>query len=76
MALHHVRIGAMRKQARSNGLPWGNAKLTQKQVLSILKRGKSGRESQQQIADSVGCSQVNIGYILSGKTWKHLHEAS
>lgn len=49
----------------------GNLKLTEAQAICILEMGKAGK-TQREIARQMGVSQVNISYILRGRTWKHL----
>lgn len=50
----------------------GNLKLTEAQAIKVLEMGREGK-TQREIARQMGVSQVNISYILRGRTWKHLH---
>lgn len=48
------------------------AKLTEEVVRRVHAMGVAGM-TQAQIAAVVGITQANVGCILLGKTWKHLH---
>jgi DNA-directed RNA polymerase specialized sigma24 family protein len=47
------------------------AKLTDDTVRAIRRRYLDG-ESQQQIADSLGVTQVTVSLVLRRKTWAHV----
>lgn len=49
----------------------GNVKLTEAQAIRVLEMGREGK-AQREIARQMGVSQVNISYILRGRTWAHL----
>jgi hypothetical protein len=49
----------------------GSAKLTAGLILAIRFAAKHGW-SQQKIGERLGVSQTNVGFILRGKTWKHV----
>lgn len=48
------------------------AKLTEREVLEIVRRCKSG-EKQKDVATIFGVSKDNISKIMHGKTWRHLN---
>lgn len=54
---------------RARGERAGQAKLTYENVAEIRRLRQEGW-SQQKIADLFGVTQVNIGHILLGKSWK------
>jgi len=53
-----------------------SAKLTDKQVLAIRQDYTSGKYTHVKLAAKYGVSKSLIGYILSGKIWRHLEEVS
>ena len=55
------------------GTKSGMAKLTDDDVLSIRKKYASGGVSQAKLALEYGVNQTNIGFIVRGCTWKHVH---
>ena len=56
-------------QARNCGEYAGNAKLTWKKVRSIRKQANAGIE-RSVLAKNFGVTKENIGYIVTGVTWK------
>ncbi len=50
------------------------SKLTEKDILQIRRRYKKGGISQTQLAEEYNVSQKNIGLIVIGEAWAHIHE--
>lgn len=48
------------------------AKLTESEVVAIIRRSKSGKESQNTIAADYGITQSQVSNILNRKVWKHI----
>ena len=61
-------------RGRSNprrGIENNKAKLTEAEVIAIRDLASSGK-STYAIAEMFGVTRPNIGYIVNGKTWRHL----
>ncbi len=52
----------------------GKAKLTDRDVLTI--RALEAIASRKEIAEKFNISRVHVGYIVAGKTWRHLSEVA
>ncbi len=50
----------------------GCIRLTEEQVIAIMARLLTGRESQSEIGRAFGVNASTVHYIWSGKTWTHL----
>lgn len=60
------------KMQKDRGSRCATSKFTVAQVKSIRKLYKEGKFTQKQIGKMFGTDQGNIGYIVRGKTWKHV----
>lgn len=58
---------------KSIGENHGSAKLTEEQVIEIIKLLNSNKIKQSKIAKIYNVSEVAISRIKLGKVWKHLH---
>ena len=67
-----LRMRQRIQKSRIDNPMWGNTKLTEEEVIWVLAMGKLRKKTQQQMAKELGVSQVNISYILRGRTWRHL----
>lgn len=67
------RMRERMQKTRQDNPRWGNIKLTEEQARWVLAMGKTRQKTQQQMADELGVSQVNISHIVRGRTWRHLH---
>ena len=54
--------------------PRRNSKLTEAEVLEIIKQYKVGDQTQQKIAEQFGVNRTQVSRIVNGKRWKHLQE--
>lgn len=70
-ALGNGNLGRERPEAGSPGAKNGSAKLTDEAVLRIRTLGDEGM-SARAISKLFDVSDVCIGHILRGKTWKHV----
>ena len=62
----------MRRKGRgARGERHANAKLTDAAVMSILRRRTQG-STQAELAEEHGVSRATIGYIVTGKSWRHI----
>jgi DNA invertase Pin-like site-specific DNA recombinase len=59
------------KERQARGEKIGLSKLTEDEIRKIRELRKMG-QTQQEIADQTGVSQMSISNVLSGKTWKHV----
>ena len=78
--IKHLREGStqdnmadmVKKGRQPKGEKNGNAKITEKQVIKIRKKYRTGRHTQKDLAEMFGVTRVSISYIINRKTWKHL----
>ena len=59
-------------QSQSKGTQTGHAKITDAIARKIRHLYVSGQISQSQLGIEFGISQTNVGFIVRGKTWKHV----
>lgn len=77
----HLFLGTLAENCRDRhrkgrtafGSRNGWSKLTEPEVKSIRKLAATGHLLQKEIASQFGVTSENIGHILSGKTWRHVH---
>lgn len=77
----HLFLGTnndnIRDKVNKNRQPHGEgvycAKLNDGSVLEIKRRVANG-ESQTKLAEEYGVTQVAVGHVIGGRTWKHLLE--
>ena len=60
------------RHARLKGEDHGSAKLTEKQVIKIRKKYKTGRYTQKKLGEMYGITNANVSEICSKKSWKHI----
>lgn len=61
------------RKIRARGEASGQAKLTDEAVRDIRLRYAAGGVSQQKLANEYGVHQTKISYVISRKTWAHVH---
>ena len=75
LGTHKDNVADMYKKGRQNILKGENdpkSKLSKIDVLQIRKLYKSGKYSQQKIADKFCVARTTIQSILDGRNWKHV----
>lgn len=51
----------------------GSSKLNDDAVRAIRARYAAGGVSQRALADEFGVDRVAVGFVVNGKTWRHVH---
>ncbi len=69
---HAWKNGLCEVGARSLGNNHYLSKLTEKQVLEIREKWKTGKYLQRELGDEYGVSRGSIEQIVNRKTWKHI----
>ena len=62
----------VKRNRQAKGEKQGLSKLTEKKVIAIKKKYKSGRYNQTELGERFGVSHAAICRIINRKTWKHL----
>lgn len=68
---YHI-LGTMKRPTAPKGERSGPAILTEKEVVEIRGLYSKGNVTYAQLSDRYGVSWSTIGYIVRGKTWRHL----
>lgn len=70
---NHNRVIPVEERLRRSGENSKSAKLTEAQAKEILDLYATGEYSYKILGKMYGISNVAIGNLVKGKTWKHLH---
>jgi hypothetical protein len=84
VALAHLSTGSHADNERdkreadrhARGTRHGSAKLTDSDVIEILRRYAAGGVLQRELAAEYGVSRATIAHIIGRKTWRHLDEVA
>jgi len=68
-SIHGIVVGK-RRIARGQNI-WSSI-LTEDQVIEIKRRYVARKTTQQMLATEFGVSRSTVGYIITGKNWKHI----
>ena len=60
------------REKKHRGVHRNNVKLTEAQVLAIRKEYVIGKTTHRKLGIKYGVTKTSIGYILRGKSWRHL----